>query len=194
MLLRDRAELPDHLVTHLDAILAAGHVMGEIVTELSVLAEAGAPRHPSPVPVAAVLEEVLQALAGPLADSGAMVLRDCDPTVAVLSDGLTMRRVLQNLIGNAIKHSDRDTPEVTVSARREGDRVAVAVADDGPGVPSADRERIFGAFERGALPSTEGSGLGLAICRKLVERDGGTLTVEPRAPRGSLFAVRLPAG
>ena len=86
-------------------------------------------------------------------------------------------QLLVNLIGNAVKY----TPEgstVTVSARRVGDMVRISVADDGPGVPDADKERIFDRFRTGAAArrpadATRSFGLGLALCRSIAEAHGG---------------------
>ncbi|MDX3575096.1 ATP-binding protein, partial [Streptomyces sp. ID05-47C] len=78
----------------------------------------------------------------------------------------------------------------------EGGRAVVAVADDGDGVPEADRERVFERFVRlDAARSRDdgGAGLGLAIARDVAERHGGTLTVRGTPEGGALFELRLPA-
>jgi two-component system sensor histidine kinase KdpD len=84
---------------------------------------------------------------------------------------------------------------VLLAARREGEELVFEVSDAGPGVPPAERERIFEAFWRapGAAPDIGGSGLGLYIARALAEAQGGSLSYRPRAPRGSIFTLRLQA-
>ncbi|MEU7035180.1 HAMP domain-containing sensor histidine kinase [Streptomyces sp. NPDC046237] len=102
-------------------------------------------------------------------------------------------RVLANLLDNAQRHA---RAEVTVTVRREGDRAVLEVADDGPGVPEADRERIFERFVRldDARGRDEGgAGLGLAIARDVAVRHGGTLAVREAPAGGALFELRLPA-
>jgi signal transduction histidine kinase len=103
--------------------------------------------------------------------------------------------VLLNLVDNAIKYAgDRATVRVTTA--RDGGRVQIAVADDGPGIAPAEHDRIFEKFYRGD-PSLRrapgGTGLGLYICRELVERMGGRITVNSEPGTGSTFAVELVA-
>ncbi|MFJ8189025.1 sensor histidine kinase [Streptomyces sp. NPDC096094] len=101
-------------------------------------------------------------------------------------------RVLANLLDNAQRHA---RSAVEVSVRRDGDAAVVAVADDGEGVPAADRERIFERFVRlDAARSRDdgGAGLGLAIARDVAVRHGGTLTVHAAPAGGALFELRLP--
>ena len=106
-------------------------------------------------------------------------------------DGPQLHRVLVNLLENALKFSSPVDPvEVTVAG--EGPRVTVRIRDRGPGVPEADRNRIFDAFERGDR-SGPGSGLGLAIARGFAEANGGRIWVEPAATGGSTFVLELPA-
>ncbi|MEV5310474.1 HAMP domain-containing sensor histidine kinase [Streptomyces sp. NPDC052610] len=102
-------------------------------------------------------------------------------------------RVLANLLDNAERHA---RSSVTVTVGRDGDRAAlVRVADDGAGVPEADRERIFERFVRldDARSRDEGgAGLGLAIARDVAVRHGGTLTAHTAPAGGALFELRLP--
>ncbi|MGK5631568.1 sensor histidine kinase [Streptomyces sp. URMC 123] len=103
-----------------------------------------------------------------------------------------LAQVLTNLLDNAQRHA---ASRVTVSGRREGDRAVLEVADDGAGVPEAERERIFERFVRldDARSRDEGgAGLGLAIARDVVTRHGGTLGVRSAPGGGALFEVRLP--
>ncbi|UNZ17264.1 ATP-binding protein [Streptomyces sp. 891-h] len=103
-----------------------------------------------------------------------------------------LSRVLANLLDNAQRHA---RSEVSVSVRREGDGLTVAVADDGEGVPEAERERIFARFVRlDAARSRDegGAGLGLAIARDVAERHGGTLRAEGSSEGGATFMLRLP--
>lgn len=105
----------------------------------------------------------------------------------------SLSRVLRNLVGNAVRHASSQVT-VTVSAAGGG-RARLVVADDGAGVPAADRERIFERFTRlddARDRDAGGSGLGLAIAREIVVAHGGTVTVEDAEP-GARFVVTLPA-
>ena len=109
-------------------------------------------------------------------------------------DAVLIERVLCNLLANASRLAPAGTP-LTIEASRHGDMVEVALEDHGPGVPLAERERIFDKFTR-ARPETTGSGvgLGLSICRAIVEAHGGRIGVEPGAAGGARFVFTLPVG
>ncbi|MEU3663141.1 ATP-binding protein [Streptomyces sp. NPDC032940] len=135
----------------------------------------------------------LAALARAQAEGRAGVAVKAGGAVPVAGSRGQLERVLANLLDNAQRHA-RSAVEVTV--RREGDVAVAAVADDGEGVPAADRERIFERFVRlDAARSRDdgGAGLGLAIARDVALRHGGTLTVRDAPAGGALFELRLPA-
>ncbi|MFF8974600.1 sensor histidine kinase [Streptomyces sp. NPDC014995] len=116
---------------------------------------------------------------------------DAEPVEVAGSRG-QLRRVLANLLDNARRHA---RSAVAVAVRREGRWAVVEVADDGDGVPEADRERVFERFVRlddARSRDDGGAGLGLAIARDVAVRHGGTLTVRETAAGGALFELRLP--
>ena len=104
-----------------------------------------------------------------------------------------MRRVLENLISNAIKHGPEDGRVLVVLSSSSG-IVRLTVQDDGPGIPPERREGIFEPFNTRALRTRgyESSGLGLAFCRLAVEAQGGTIHVQDGRPCGTAFVVELP--
>ncbi|MGH8997837.1 MAG: sensor histidine kinase [Acidimicrobiia bacterium] len=107
-------------------------------------------------------------------------------------DAEGLRRVVRNLLENAARHAES---AVEVSLRPDGDEVELVVADDGPGIPPADRERVFDRFTRldGARSRHQGgSGLGLAIVHETIAAHGGRIWVEEAD--GARFVVRLPDG
>lgn len=85
--------------------------------------------------------------------------------------------------------ADKEFPEVTVSATPDEEVVRVRVADNGPGIPSDQKEQIFEEGEKGL--DSEGTGLGLYLVRTLVDRYGGDVWVEDNEPEGSAFIVEL---
>jgi signal transduction histidine kinase len=110
-------------------------------------------------------------------------------------DAERMRMVLRNLVENAIKYSLSDSRAVEVSAVPDHGRVIIRVTDDGPGIPQDDLVSLFEPFfrvDRSRSRKTGGYGLGLSISKRIVEAHGGTITVEPRVPRGASFVVTLP--
>jgi len=149
-------------------------------------------------PVAPLVEAVAEQLAPLLAEHALRLETDFDAaTPPARFDPPRVEQVLTNLIGNAIKYApERSVVTVETRRREEGGRVLVevAVCDEGPGVPAADRERIFEPYvQAGESRQAGGLGLGLAICRRIVEAHGGRIAVTPRPGGGSRFAFTLPA-
>jgi signal transduction histidine kinase len=103
-----------------------------------------------------------------------------------------MTRVFQNLLMNAVRHTPADG-SVSVLARRDGDRIEVAVEDSGEGLSEADVARIFEPFYRAdPARSGQGAGLGLALAKRIVEGAGGRISAETKAEGGARFSVLLP--
>jgi two-component system sensor histidine kinase KdpD len=109
----------------------------------------------------------------------------------VRADAAQLERVFSNLIENAVKFSPAGVP-VRITAGVGGGRVTVRVTDQGRGIPSGDRARVFEPFFRVRGTAGSGSGLGLAICRGFVEANGGQILLQTGAGRGTSFAVSLP--
>jgi signal transduction histidine kinase/HAMP domain-containing protein len=116
-----------------------------------------------------------------------------DGLPATTSDADRLRQVLNNLLDNAIKFTDRGGIEV--SASMVDGEVLLAVADSGAGIPQDDLERIFERFHQGGTSFTgkpRGIGLGLSICSEIVKRSGGRIWAESQPGQGSAFFVALP--
>lgn len=115
------------------------------------------------------------------------------PTEAVFGevDGERLGRVLRNLLGNAHKYG-RDGGRIWVRMDDRQAEVRISVADDGPGIPAEDQQRIFERFYRVSGAAASGTGLGLAIAHALVELHGGRPWVESTPGDGSTFFVTLP--
>jgi PAS domain S-box-containing protein len=137
------------------------------------------------------LEQALVNLGGGIGESGALVTHD--PLPAVLADEMQLTQLFQNLVGNAIKYQTSGVPKVHIAAAMNGGRRwTFSVKDNGLGIDPQYFERIFGMFQR--LHKREefaGTGIGLAICKKIVERHGGTISVESQPGQGSTFSFDL---
>jgi signal transduction histidine kinase len=109
----------------------------------------------------------------------------------VHGDPRQLRRVLQNLVGNAVKFRAGEPLRVEVSALRDSQEWVVTVRDNGVGVDPHQATRIFGMFSR-ANSAREGAGIGLAVCRRIVEAHGGRIWVEAAGGGGSAFRFTIP--
>jgi signal transduction histidine kinase len=111
------------------------------------------------------------------------------PDVDVLANEM-LGSVFRNLLNNAVQHNDAETPVVEVDCDVRAEDVIVRVADNGPGIPDEQKERIFEKDRKGI--GSSGTGMGLYLVRTLVEGYGGDVRVEDGEPSGSVFVVRLP--
>ncbi len=114
--------------------------------------------------------------------------------VSVVGDQEHLRRLLLNIVDNAIKYTPQGG-SVTMSLESDGDWVSIKISDTGIGFSSEDKERIFGRFHRAAearARDEKGVGLGLNIARSIAEAHGGRIDVDSTIGRGSTFSIRLP--
>ena len=139
-----------------------------------------------------VFEDVCEGMAGPIAETGAMITSEALP--AVQMHRMHLQQLFQNLIGNAIKyrHVDR-TPVIHLTASRQGASWLFSVSDNGIGIAPEFKEKIFGLFKR--LHTSEeypGTGIGLAICQRIVDRYYGRIWVDSEVGHGSTFRFCVP--
>ncbi|HET9516831.1 MAG TPA: ATP-binding protein [Actinoplanes sp.] len=183
--------------------LAQTERLGRLVTELLDLSRLDAgvvPLNRATIDVSAFLQRVAQEAAVNAAGAG----RDARFEVTgaagtVLGDPERLHQVFANLLDNAARHSPPGGV-VTVHAERRGDQLVVTVLDQGPGIPGADRDRVFERFTRGERAADGGTGLGLAIAQWVVQLHHGTIAVVDPAdapapegdPRGCAIRVSLP--
>jgi two-component system phosphate regulon sensor histidine kinase PhoR len=146
----------------------------------------------SPVSVKSITEQSLSAVEPQAQKKGVTVAVNIPDAIQVKADAKALDQILVNLIDNGVKYGGAN---VSVEAKDLGEAVRIEIRDDGPGIADKHRERVFERFYR-ADPSRSreagGTGLGLSIVKHLVESMDGTVGVEPNAPRGSIFWLRLP--
>lgn len=119
---------------------------------------------------------------------------EVEPMPSVTGDEAELGRVLENLIGNAVKFVPPGTaPRVKVSADEIADGVVVSVDDNGPGVSPVDREHVLELFGRGSSEDVPGTGLGLALCRRIVEAHGGRIWIEEAELGGARVRFLVPS-
>lgn len=146
----------------------------------------------APVALDDVVADAMAQLEPEVAGRGAVV--DVEALPIVQGDPAQLVQLARNLLANALKFvREGEPPRVHVSAQRGVDGWLVTVADNGIGVDGEAGKRIFAMFERlHSRDRYQGTGIGLSICKRIVERRGGTIWVEPNLPAGSRFRFTLP--
>ena len=183
----------------LEILMGKARELNSIVADLleaSRIDANAAPRRHDQMDLRAVVQEAIER-AKPRANlvGGEIVTQLPDTPVLVEADGTQLGRILDNLINNGLSYTTRP-PRVTISVSSEDTHALVRVADNGAGIPTSDRERVFERFQRTNDPAfrhVSGTGLGLFISRQLAEGHGGTLAIESSTPGdGTVFALALP--
>jgi signal transduction histidine kinase len=164
-------------------------LIDDVLTYVSLGRETPAP---GPVVLDVLAREVVDAQ---LSAAGRPASCRVERLPVVAGDEALLRQLLANLVGNAIKYVPADrTPVVVVdSVGAPAGRCVLRVSDNGEGFDAGEREQVFEMFQRGrrgaGLP---GTGIGLAICRRVAERQGGRIWIDPDFDRGSRLCVELP--
>ncbi len=139
-----------------------------------------------------LLGDVLRTLRYEIDDRGVQVR--IEPLPKIAADAWALTKVFMNLLGNAISYSRTDVaPVITVFAEERDDQWAVAVRDNGIGIPENDHKRLFRRFERGSnTGGISGTGLGLHIVKEIVQGHGGAVSFESQMGAGTTFWLHLP--
>ncbi|MDX6671566.1 MAG: hypothetical protein QOI91_1929 [Solirubrobacteraceae bacterium] len=165
--------------------------MQGLIDDLLAYSRVGRSVEDGPVDLGEVVEDAQGALGAAIAESEAEI--EVGELPVVHGDRRELTQLFQNLLSNAVKFVEDGPPRVEVAAQPSGTDWDIAVRDNGIGIEPRHAERIFKMFQR--LHGREayvGTGIGLAICKKIVERHGGDIRVEPADGGGSAFRVTLP--
>jgi signal transduction histidine kinase len=163
------------------------HRMESLIDGILQYSRAGRVHEPAePVDVAALVDELVDLLSPPEATIETTGLP------ALVTERLPLQQILQNLIGNAVKHGGPGVT-VTVSATDAGPFWRFSVADNGPGIPEEYQGRIWGIFQTlEPRDRVEGTGIGLSLVKKLVEAQGGSVMLQSRPGEGAAFSFTWP--
>jgi len=174
-------------------ILAGVRRMHELIDDLLAYSQVESRDLTSkPVELNAVVQEALFNLHGIIQESGAQVT--CDPLPTVTGDRVQLTQLVQNLVGNSIKYRSKEPPKIHISSTTDSSEEVISVRDNGIGIDIRYADAIFKLFKRlHVREEYPGNGVGLAICRKIVERHGGRIWVDPEAKTGSLFRFTMPS-
>ena len=182
----------------LKSIRASGTTLLQLVDDVLDLAKMDAGKmtiRPEPVLLNQLADEVFSSFWRDASEKGVELVNRTDEVPTVMVDGHRFRQILFNLIGNAVKFTNRGS--VTVAASYAEKTLVVSVADTGCGIAPDMLTHVLDPFVQALDPShaadrAGGTGLGLSICRRLVETMGGEIAVESELGWGSKFTVRIP--
>jgi signal transduction histidine kinase len=187
-------EMNEKALGFLERMGNAASRMQILIDELLLYSRVGSKAEPfKKTSLETIVSEVLSDLESRITRSGATIHMEALPIIE--ADGIQMRQLFQNLIGNALKFHKKDTPpEIMIRGRVNGsDTCEILVKDHGVGFDGKYIQRIFKPFERlHGRSDYEGTGMGLAICQKIVKRHGGSIHVESKINEGCQFTITLP--
>lgn len=192
-------DVPDLMRHPLQQIASGAHEMASLLDGLAAVArleDRAEVLNPSPCRLGALVSDVIRAVEPDARMKGVYIdERLPQPDVQIIADTEKLRIAVLNLLTNAIKYAPSEST-VSVEAAIGRGEVAIAVADQGPGIDPSDEDQVFEKYYRSStLPeSLPGLGLGLYIVRQIVELHGGRVTLESVPGRGSTFAIFLPTG
>jgi len=172
-----------------DGIARASRMVEQLLT--LARSDPDAPASPlAPVDIADIAREVAGANELAARAKGLDMAVEADTPLVVEGDRAALRAMTENLVDNAIRYTAEGS--IRVGATKRDSQAVLAVEDTGPGIPKAERERVFDRFFRGETATEPGTGLGLAIVRRVAERHGATVTLlEGRDGRGLRVEVAL---
>lgn len=175
--------------------LRSAHRMDELINDILDSARLQASEQTlkiAEIDVRELVEEAAEALAPSARRREQSLQVHIEPDLPPIEgDTDLLRRVLTNLIGNAVKYT-QDGGEILVSVTADEDHFRFSVADDGPGIPPKQQVHIFELFFRGDVQRTKGAGIGLAFCKLAVEAHGGRIWLESEVGEGSTFTFTIP--
>ena len=122
-------------------------------------------------------------------------LECADKSLALTMDRIYFDIMITNLVDNAIKFNDKKTVDIKVTVKKDAQAISISVADNGPGIPVEDQEKIFAGFyqiEKCFTGNVEGVGLGLPLVKKIIGAYGGTISVKSEIGHGTTFTLNFP--
>ncbi|MDF2180009.1 PAS domain-containing hybrid sensor histidine kinase/response regulator [Aliiglaciecola sp. CAU 1673] len=190
----DEEELSSHnkeILHKLGSSLTSSEQLISTLLEIAKLEQGAMTPSAQDFPLTDILQPLMQE-ARVLADRNQVRFEVKSKDLMVHSDATYLRRILQNLISNAVKYSPGK--RVLVCCRARGDKVLIQVWDQGMGIATADQSRIFSDFYRAHRGDIQGLGLGLSVVKKMSEQLGHPLTLRSELGKGSCFSVWVPLG
>jgi signal transduction histidine kinase len=191
---RYREQLDDKAREFIDFAVDGCKRMQTLINDLLAFSRVGSgSKSLEPTRCDAVLDRALRNLRVAIQESRARIERA--PLPVVMADEVQLAQLFQNLIGNAIKFHGQEPPHIQISGRRHDAFWTISIRDNGIGISPEHSDRIFVIFQRlHTSAQYSGTGIGLAVCKKIAERHGGSISVQPAPGGGSIFSFTMSAG
>ena len=178
----------------LDAIITSGHTLLELINDvldLSKLESGKMELHPIPTDIATLVDKVMNSFEAAASRTSVRLIAEIGKMPLLKLDPQRIRQILFNLIGNAVKFTDRGS--ITVRAAYVDGIFTLSVADTGRGISEENIGKLMSPYvQLQEHDSTKGTGLGLAICKQLSKQMNGSLEIESTVGKGSTFTLRIP--
>jgi signal transduction histidine kinase len=192
--LKTAYKLPEEQVRHVDQILRTTHELGEFISGILDLAKAEEGRitlNKTSRDINSVIEGVVVSLESEAAERQITIVKELTPLFPIQIDVTLIRRVIVNLVENAIKYSG-EGKTIRIVTAEEGNWVIIRVCDNGAGMSNEEIEKLFKKFYRASGASAgKGTGLGLYLAKYFVELHGGSIAAHSSVGAGTIFEVRL---
>jgi signal transduction histidine kinase len=191
---RYRNQLDDKAREFIDFTVDGCKRMQTLINDLLTFSRVGTDLKPlAPVRCDVALDRALKNLRLAIQESGTEIQRS--PLPVVMADEVQLAQLFQNLVSNAIKFRGPLPPRINIFAQRQDRSWLVRVRDNGIGILPEHSDRIFVIFQRlHTSAQYSGTGIGLAVCKKIAERHGGAISVQPSPEGGSIFSFTMSAG
>lgn len=182
--------VPTETRNQLDMLRSRVLRMNALIDGLLEVARVGRQRvEPEPITLHQLLDELVDSLSPPQT----FIIKRPDVDTTLMVRKVLLSQTIANLLSNALKHHDKAEGEISVTSKENAHQYEFVIADDGPGIPYEDRDRVFEMFQTLANDkSTINTGIGLALVKKIVEEEGGKLWLEENTPRGCKFCFIWP--
>jgi light-regulated signal transduction histidine kinase (bacteriophytochrome) len=189
---RYQPRLDGEAARYIDRAVDAVSRMQRLIDDLLSYSRVGTVGHPFVATECDdVVREVLDDLQPAIHESGASI--SCDRLPTLPADRSQLRQLLQNVIGNAIKFRGNKPPRIHVTAQAAGSGWHFTIRDNGIGIEAEYAQRVFVIFQRlHSRRQYPGTGVGLAVCKRIVERHGGRIWIEPASDGGTCVHFVLP--
>ncbi|MDX3775076.1 PAS domain-containing hybrid sensor histidine kinase/response regulator [Chromatiaceae bacterium AAb-1] len=190
-LLRDKVTTPElkQLSQNLISSLNSAEELLGAILELTKLDSGVISAHPQPVMLTTLLDDIAKD-AAILANEKGLQFHYLPSKLAITTDRKLLKRVIQNLLANAIRYTPAG--KVLLGIKRQGNQARICVIDNGVGIAPQDQQRIFEEFQQGEQQNQKGLGLGLAIARRITAILQHPLTLQSATGKGSSFSITVP--